>query len=233
MVARAYLAHDVPVLGPIGIAVAGIGTAPLTAIAADFLRHGILFFNPSATAILRILPLGATLVSGAGGIVIEPFGFWEKYDSAGGNLAEDNGAVRLNCGWQVVADSAGPFGLTVWSFTDTNPAVVNPPAPIAPQNYDVDLASPNPFNTTALTTASSQFMPANPIRRGVLFHNPGPQRKWISPGNLAASAGAGSIAILAKAEKEILARGKVRINCAFNAVTENNADGALAALEYV
>lgn len=233
MTSRAYLYGDVPVLGPIGVAVSGIGTTAVTAIGADFLRHGILFFNPSATSVVRIAPTGGTLVSGVGGIKLNPLSFFELYDSQGGETGNDNAIVRVNCGWQVVADAAGPFGLTIWNFTDANPAVTNPPMPVAHQNVDVDIASPNGFNLTGLTTGSAQILPAKQNRRGLLFHNPGTFRKWIAPGNLAASAGAGSIAILPAGQKEIRAFGKVRLNCAFNAVTENNADPTLLALEYV
>jgi hypothetical protein len=121
MVSRAYLAGDIPILGPIGVAVTGISNAPITAIAADFLRHGILFHNPNAGAILRVLPLGATLTPGQGGIPILPFGFFELYDSEGGNTGNANELTRVNCGWQVAADTAGSFGLTIWNFTDNNP----------------------------------------------------------------------------------------------------------------
>lgn len=234
MAGRAYVSgYDVPVLGPIGVAVTGIGTAPVAAIGQDFLRHGILFFNPNAANVLRIGPTGMALASGSGGIVLEPLSYFELYDSDGGNSAGDNSVVRINCGWNVVADAVGPFGLTIWNFTDANPAVTSPPAPVAYQNVDVDLISPNGFATSALTTGSAQFLPANKNRRGLLFHNPGTQNKGISPGNLAASIGAGSIIVLPKDQKEIRAFGKVRMNCAFNACTANNADGTLTALEYV
>jgi hypothetical protein len=232
MVMRAYLRGDIPVLGPIGVAVTGISTAPVTAIAADPVRHGILFFNPQPATVLRVMPLGTALAAGAGGIAIEGYSYFELYDSHGGNAEDDDAVVRVNCGWQVVADSAGAFGLTVWSFTDNNPAVPAPEAVMA-QNYAIDRTSPGSFAIAGLTTASSQILGANPNRRGLLWHNPGTQLKWVAPGNLAASQGAGSIAILPKDQKEIRARGKVRVNCAFNALTANNGDGTLTALEYV
>jgi hypothetical protein len=55
MVSRAYLTGDIPVLGPIGIAVTGVSTSPMAAIGTDSLRHDILFFNPNAAMVLRIL----------------------------------------------------------------------------------------------------------------------------------------------------------------------------------
>lgn len=233
MAPRAYLHGDTPVLGPVGVAVTGIGTSPVAAIAADFLRHGILFHNPNAAAVLRVLPVGATLVSGAGGIVLNPYSTFMILDSDGGNAVDDNSLMRVNCAWNVVADAAGPFGLTVWNFTDSNPAVAVSPERVMFQNMDIDIASPNAFNLTGLTTASSTILPANRNRRGLLWHNPGTQNKAVAPANLAASMGAGSIVILPKAEQRIAVAGKVRINCGFTGVTANNADGALTVLEFV
>jgi len=234
MVARSYLSHDIPVLGPIGVAVTGISTTPVTAIAADFVRHGILFHNPNPTTTLRILPLGATLVSGSGGIVIVPYGFAEFYDSSGGNMGDDDSLVRVNCGWQVVADTAGAAGLTIWNWTEANPAVTLAPMPLVQQNLDVDISSPTAQAVTNLTTVSSQVRAANQVRRGLYMHNPGATyAKGIAPGNIAAAIGAGSIVLLPQASKEIRARGKIRINCAFNAVTANNADPDLTLLTYL
>jgi hypothetical protein len=232
MVSRAYLSGDIAILGPIGVAVAGISTTPVAAIGADSLRHGILFHNPNPNAVLRVLPAGGTLVSGAGGIAIEPYSSFEIYDSSGGNLGADDGLVRVNTGWNVVADSAGSFGLTIWTFTDNNVPVTSLARTIT-LNIDIDIPSPNGLQVTSLTTASVQIIGANAVRRGILFHNPGTQPKAVSPGNLPASLTAGSIILLPKAEKRIDARGKVRVNCAFNALTANNADGTLTALEFV
>jgi hypothetical protein len=231
-VSRAYLSGDIPVLGPIGVAVTGISNAPVAAIGADSLRHGILFFNPNAATVLRVLPAGATLVSGSGGIAIEPFSYFELYDSAGGNFGDDNGLVRVNCAWNVVADAAGSFGLTIWNFTDNNQSVPAP-APVAYLNTDIDIPSPTALQTSALTTASSTLLASNSNRRGILFHNPGTQNKAIAPANLAASLTAGSIILLPKSQKQINAFGKVRINCGFNSLTANNSDGALTALQFV
>src|SRR5262245_44201997 len=141
-VPRAYLSGDIPILGPIGVAVTGISNAPVAAIGADSLRHGILFFNPNPSTVLRVLPAGATLVSGSGGIAINPLSYFELYDSAGGNLAGDNGLVRVNCAWNVVADAAGAFGLTIWNFTDNGQPVTSL-ARVAHLNVDIDISSPN------------------------------------------------------------------------------------------
>jgi hypothetical protein len=234
MTQRAYLSHDVPVLGPIGVAVTAISNVAVQAIAADSMRHGILFHNPNPATVLRILPLGPSLVAGQGGIVIVPYGFQEFYDSSGGNFGDDDSLVRVNCGWQVVADTAGAAGLTIWNWTDANPAVTLAPMPLAQQHLDVDIASPTAQAITNLTTVSSTIRNANQVRRGLYMHNPGSiYAKGIAPGNIAAAIGAGSIVLLPQASKEIRARGKIRINCAFNGVTQNNADPNLTLLTYL
>ena len=231
-VSRAYLYGDVPILGPIGVAVTAISNTAMPAIAADNLRHGILFFNPNSATVLRIAPAGVNLVAGSGGIAIEPFSFFELYDSVGGETGNSNAIVRVNCAWNVVADSAGAFGLTIWNFTDNNQTVAAPEM-IAHQNMDIDISSPNGGQVTNLTTASSTLLGSNPNRRGILFHNPGTQNKAVCPANLAASQGAGSIILLPKAQKQINAFGKVRVNCGFKAQTANNGDGSLTWLEFV
>lgn len=233
MTSRAYLYGDIPILGPIGVAVTGISNTATLAIAADNLRHGILFFNPNSSTVLRIAPANVSLVSGSGGIAIEPFSYFELYDSIGGNFGNDDAVVRINCAWNVVADAAGAFGLTIWNFTDANPAVTSPPAPVAYQNLDIDITSPNGGQVTNLTTSSVTLLPSNSNRRGILFHNPGTQNKAVCPSNLSASQGAGSIILLPKAQKQINAFGKVRVNCGFNAQTANNSDGSLSWLEFV
>jgi hypothetical protein len=97
---------------------------------------------------------------------------------------------------------------------------------------DIDISSPVASNLTTLTTVSARIIAPNRNRRGILFHNPGTVNKSVCPANLAAN-GAGSIILLPKAQKQINASGKVRVNCAFNAVTANNADGSLSILEFV
>jgi hypothetical protein len=232
MVSRSYLAHDIPVLGPIGIAVTGISTAPVSAIGADFLRHGILFHNPNPNTTLRILPGTSGLVSGSGGIIIAPYAFQEFYDSDGGNDTDRNSLVRVNSAWTVVADAAGSAGLTIWNFTDANPAVTSPPAPVNYQNMDIDIASPAVNQFAALTTVSSTLLTQFQNRRGLYMHNPGTVAKGIAPANIPAAIGAGSIVLLPQASKEIRAFGKVRMNCGFNGITASNADGTLTLLSY-
>jgi hypothetical protein len=101
-------------------------------------------------------------------------------------------------------------------------------------NVDVDIPSPNAGVFTGLTTVSSTIYPPNQNRRGLQFGNPGGTFfKGFSPANLVASIGAGSIVLPPQTTKLIRARGKVRVNCGFNAVTQSNADGTATALEFV
>jgi hypothetical protein len=233
-VTRSYLFGDVPVLGPIGVAVTGISNNfPVVALGTDPVRHGILFHNPNLSGILRVFPTGPLLAAGQGGIPIEPLAFFELYASGGGNTTEENALIRCECAWQVIADVPGPLGLTIWNFTDNNPAAAAP-TPVAYQNMDIDNTGPNSVNATTLTTASSQLLAANQNRRGLLLGNPGgTYYKAFSPGNIAASIGAGSIILTPQTSKLIKAFGKVRINCAINATTQNNADGTATALEFI
>jgi hypothetical protein len=59
------------------------------------------------------------------------------------------------------------------------------------------------------------------------------QQKALCPAGLAASFTAGSVILLPKQELCIKARGKVRVNCAFNAATTDDTDGWLTGLEFV
>ena len=69
------------------------------------------------------------------------------------------------------------------------------------------------------------------MRRGIIFTNPGTANKFVCPANLAAVHGAGSWTILPGETKQIIARGKVRVNCAWNGLTTSNGDPDLTILE--
>lgn len=233
---RAYLAGDVPVLGPVGIAVHGIGHKAKHAIGFDAVRHGILFHNPNAHTVLRVLPEGEHLRAGEGGIVIPPFGFFEQYDSAGGNLGEDWSRVRINTAWQVVADEPHErhrhhdgYGLTIWDFTDSRGPVTMPTANLL---IDVQIHSPNGWQFR-LRCESKRILNRRLNRRGILFHNPGCEPVAVAPENIEASIGAGSIVLPPHAQKELRAFGKIRVNAAFNAASAHGHDGEFTALEYV
>src|ERR1700730_4697354 len=48
----ADLAYDIPVLGPIGVAVSGIGTVWGQVLASDVTRRGLIFHNPGSVDVL-------------------------------------------------------------------------------------------------------------------------------------------------------------------------------------
>ena len=220
---QSQLAGDVPVLGPIGVALTGLTTAASLAIGSDIVRHGLIFHNPSATIAKRVLPVGATLAGGSGGIIIYP-------QSDVFLLAEEDGDFNLNAAWYAVTDSNADGTLTIFNFTDNNPSV---PAPEmrASLNYSVPITSPNTLALTNLTTGSAQVIAANPVRRGIIFNNPGTANKFVCPANLAAAQGAGSWTILPGQSRTIMARGRVRVNCGWNGLTASGGDPDLTILE--
>jgi hypothetical protein len=219
------LAGDVPVLGPIGIALTALTTVSSQAIAADPVRHGLIFHNPSATIAKRVAPANMTLAGGSGGILIEP-----QSDLI--LLSDNDELYNINCAWNAVTDNNSDGTLTVFNFTDNNPSV---PAPemVAAINMSILITSPNGIGLTSLTTASAQVIAANPNRRGIAFNNPGTAIKYVCPANLAAAQGAGSWAILPGDTKQIIARGRVRVNCAWNGLTASGGDPALSIMEFL
>lgn len=222
MVAQSDMANDVPVLGPIGVAVAALGLSPVAVIGADPVRRGIIFHNPG-TVNLRVVPANLTPTPGAGGIVVYP----QTEETIYG---DEN--LHVNSGWNAVADSAGSNPLTILNFTDNNQSVAAPEA-VARLTYAIPIVSPRGVQVSALGTISAQVIGANPNRRGVLFSNPGPNIVAVCPSNLSAVIGAGSIVILPGAEKRIVARGRIRVNCAWNAIAATGSANSLTILEFV
>ena len=93
--------------------------------------------------------------------------------------------VNVNCAWMAwTADNADGV-LSILNFTSNNPAVTNPPMPLASLNQGSSIASPN-GSGVLLTTASLAAIGANAQRRGLTFHNPGTVNHYVCPANLAA-----------------------------------------------
>lgn len=231
---RAYLNGDTPVTGPIGIAVTGISDRPRPAVGRDGVRHGLLFHNPNERTALRVLPEGAHLRPRSGGIVIEPYDSLLLTDSTGGNLGEDWARVRLNTAWQVVADCDGHHGLTVWDFTDRSLEIVgNGVNRTANLLIDVEIPSPAGLQFDRLTERSSLILHPYLNRRGLHFHNPGSRLKAVSPGNIEARIGAGSVVLPPGKHFEVIHGGKIRCNTSFHGITEDACDGTLTVLEYI
>jgi hypothetical protein len=100
-------------------------------------------------------------------------------------------------------------------------------------NVDVQITSPLGTQISTLGTASAQIIGQNIVRRGILLHNPDTVLIAVSPSNLAAVIGAGSIVILPGQELRIPAKGRVRVNCAFNAIAASGANHSLTVLEFL
>ncbi len=221
----ADFAYDVPVLGPIAIAFPNLGTTSTQVIGPDSTRAGIVFHNPG-TQIIRVTPSNLTPVPGSGGILIYPQEEEAIFSDA---------AMALNCAWNAVADSDSNNPLTIFNFTGYN-AAQPAPMPLASLSYNVPIISPKGVQVSNIGTVSQQVIGPNPVRRGILFMNPNPYPLLISvcPANLpAVSGGAGSLGILPGQEKRIIARNRIRVNCAWNGIASAGSNNSLTILEFL
>jgi hypothetical protein len=221
----ADVAYDVPVLGPIAIAFPNLGTSSQQVVGPDPTRAGIVFHNPG-TQIIRVMPANVTPVSGSGGILIYPQEEEALFSDA---------AMALNAAWNAVADSGANNPLTIFNFAGYN-AAQPAPMPLASLSYGVPIISPNGIQVSNLGTASQQVIGPNPMRRGILFHNPNPEPIVLAvcPSNLSAAyAAAGSMGILPGQEKRIIARNRIRVNCAWNAAASQGSNNSLTILEFL
>lgn len=221
-VQQARLSGDVPVLGPIGVGYATLGTTSAEVIGADAVRHGLIFHNPGSV-IFRVTPANLTPVAGVGGIPVYP---QSELPILGEELTD------VNCAWNAVADSGANNPVTIFNFTD-NYQGVPAPEPLARLNVGVPISSPLGIQISALTTASLSVIGANPVRRGILFSNPSDVPVAVCPANLTALFGAGSMIVLPGGEKRIMAKGRLRVNCGWKAIAESGAGKSLTILEFL
>lgn len=219
----ARLYGDIPVLGPVGVAVTGLTTVQSQVIASDNVRHGLIFHNPSATIAKRVGPVGMNLTAGSGGILIYPQSDFVL-------LQDDDVLLNVNCAWNALTDNNSDGNLTIFNFTDVN-ASVPAPEPVASLNYSVPISSPSGTQVSTLGTASSAIIGANQNRRGIIFQNPGSVIAGVCPANLAAVIGAGSWTVLPGQERRILAKGRTRVNCGWNGIAATGANNKLTILE--
>lgn len=213
--------YDLSILGPYSIAVTTLTTASQQIIAADNARTGIFFHNPG-TKNKRIMPVGAFLAGGSGGILLYPqedFVLIKREDSQ----------WNVNCAWIAVTDDNSDGSLTILNFTPNTPgaAEVQPTMRVQQQ---IPVASPIGFPTVNLGTGSIQILAPDPNRNGVIFTNPGTVEAAVTPSNLAATIGAGSIIILPGATKQIIGNDLVKVNCAWNGIAQSGQNNALTAL---
>lgn len=223
----ADLAHDIPVLGPIGVGIGTLGTTWAQVLAADSQRRGVVFHNPGANN-LRVAPANLSVQpsSGQGAILIYPDEEFELY--------ADDEHMNCNQAWMAWVDTGSNQPISILNFTGNNPAVTNPPMPLAQLNQGSGITSP--LGTGVLLgTASATAIGANPQRRGITFHNPGTINLAVCPANLAAVVGAGGIILLPGQTKTFMARPKsrIRVNCGWNAIAASSSNNPLTVLEHL
>src|ERR1039458_1695991 len=87
---------------------------------------------------------------------------------------------------------------------------------------------------TTPTTVSQQVLAADNARNGVIFHNPGAQNKRVMPVGSVLAGGSGGILIEPQTDYVLMKNqdSQFNINCAWLAVTDNNADGSLTILNF-
>lgn len=227
VLALADLAHDIPVLGPIGVGIATLGTVWQQVLPSDSQRRGVVFHNPGAQN-LRVAPanLANQPSAGQGAILIFP---GEEF-----TLYADDEHMNVNQAWMAWVDSGSNQPASILNFTGTNPAVTIPPMPLAQLNQGSVIASP--LGTGVLLgTASAAAIGPNPQRRGITFHNPGSVDVAVCPANLAALIGAGGITILPGETKTFMARftSRIRVNCGWNAIAASGSNNPLTVLEHL
>lgn len=216
----ASLVNSTPILGPIGIGVSTLGTVWQQVLPADSNRRGLIFYNPG-TNNLRVAPVNLAAQANAGAFLIYPGEMFELF-------AADE-IANINSAWMAWVDTGSNQPLSILNFTGTN-ASVAAPQPMANLNYGVPIQSPLTYGST-LGAASASVIAANPVRRGILFHNPGTVNIAVTPANLVAVIGAGGITILPGQTKEIRARGLIRVNCGWNGIAASAGSNPLTVAE--
>jgi len=93
-----------------------------------------------------------------------------------------------------------------------------------------------PYSTaiTTLTTVSAQVIGADSGRTGIIFHNPGTKNKRVIPAGNTVAGSAGGILIYPQEEFILLQSesSQYNVNCAWLAVTDDNADASLTILDF-
>lgn len=221
----ADLAHDIPVLGPIGVAVSGLGTVWQQVLGSDVTRRGVVFHNPG-TADVLVAPanLASQPASDAGALRI--------YAQSDLELFTEDEHQNINTAWMGWVDADSGI-LSILNFSGTN-ASVPAPMPLASLNQGSSIVSPR-GSGVLLGAASAPAIGANPQRRGITFHNPGSAVLAVCPANLAAAIGAGSIILLPGQSRTYMAKPKsrVRVNCGWNGIAQSGSNNPLTILEHL
>src|SRR5579862_2507072 len=218
----ANLSYDIPVLGPIGVAAIIPDGLPVQVLPADNVRHALIFHNPGTNNI-RVAPANLSVSAVSGTILIYP-------QSELIIFPDDDELINVNCAWNALADSGLFNPLTIFNFTDNNQSVPAP-EPLSRVTTSIPVSSPQ-ASGFSVATSSGPTVGTNPVRRGISFHNPGTVNVAVSPANIAAALGAGSMIVLPGQTKTIMAKGRRRVNCAWNAIAASSSS-PLTILEYL
>lgn len=100
--------------------------------------------------------------------------------------------------------------------------------------YQLPILGPYAIALAALTTVAQTAVAADVTRAGIIFHNPGTVNKRVMPSDSALAGGSGGILIYPQEEFVLLRQPDMpyNVNCAWNAVTDNIADGSLTVLNF-
>jgi hypothetical protein len=216
----AFLSHDVPTLGPIGVGNATLGTVWQQVLAADAVRRGVWFHNPG-TNILRVAPANLAAQNNAGALLI--------YPQTDQSIFATDPLMNVNCAWMAWVDVGSNQPISILNFTGANLSVPSP-QPLAQLNVDVPITSPLTYGV-ALATTSISVIGANRVRRGIIFHNPGTVNLFVCPANLVAANGAGSFTLLPGQTRQFLASGGIRVNCGWNGIAASSSGNPLTVME--
>lgn len=222
----ASLVYDVPVLGPIGVGVATLGTVWQQVLDFDANRRGVIFHNPGSNN-LYVAPrnLSAQPPSGAGALLI--------YPQEEAVILAENEHDNVNTAWMAWVDQGVNQPISILNFTGTNQSVPAP-QPLASLRQGSSIASPV-ASGILVGAASAPVIGANPVRRGITFHNPGTVILALCPDNLTAVVGAGSIILLPGQTKTFMTKPKsrIRVNCGWNAIAAQAGSNPLTVLEHL
>lgn len=213
--------YELSILGPYSVPITDLTTVSAQILDADDARTGVYFHNPG-TQNKRVMPAGATLAGGSGGILIYPQSDWVLLKRPGGQF-------NVNCAWIAVTDDNADAALTVLNFTPNTPGAEEM-LPTMRVQQQIPVNSPVGSQTLNIGSGSVPILGADPNRNGVIFTNPGTVAIGVCPDNIGASVGAGSVIILPGATKEIIGNSLVKVNCGWNAAAESGANNVMTVL---
>lgn len=96
---------------------------------------------------------------------------------------------------------------------------------------DVPVIGPVAVAKTVGATVT-QVAAADPVRRGILFHNPGSVAIRVAPSNLTPSIGIGGIVIYPQTEFALYSDGFIQVNCAWSAIADDGSSNPLTVFDF-